>query len=210
MSASPQITLWPRGQEQVEIVPANLCFVCEYDAYIFVDHIRVRLYFERTALLDVLYEWTELGARRRRPFTLATVAATAPPAGSEAEAVLRMLGPVWRSQSGSSWPQRYCRGDLVSRAAFHRVRDEMDAERAALAAQAESERGAEIIQVAEALGLHPEPAGVGPHAWYVNCPTGRPHRIPAQSQSNQWGCGYCGIKGGPEELRAEVARRRAP
>jgi hypothetical protein len=31
----------------------------------------------------------------------------------------------------------------------------------------------------------------------------------AGSKANDWGCGYCRIEGGPEELRAEVARRRA-
>jgi len=72
-----------------------------------------------------------------------------------------------------------------------------------LAAQeAERLNPSPILVAARELGLDPRPAGHNPAAWWANCPTGRGHSVMISSASNQFGCGYCRIKGGPEELRA--------
>ena len=68
------------------------------------------------------------------------------------------------------------------------------------------ENETEIIRVARELGLHPEPAGVGPVQWYSRCP-GRPgHRLMILSGSDEYFCGYCSVKGGVAELRAFVSK----
>lgn len=208
------IALWPGGRETVAILPGFLRLVCEYEEDVFVDGLRARLYFARSGDSDVLYHWNELDggpdpSDDQAPYVRATVAAVAPRSGTERQAAARMLGAVWRSQWGTSHPRRYRSGELVSRVVFRRVRGEIEAEWEARRAEAEKHRGAELIRVAEELGLQPQPAGAGPHAWYINCPTGRGHRAQAESKSNQWGCGYCQVRGGPAELREEVARRRA-
>jgi hypothetical protein len=214
--APPPIALWPRGRDEVEIFPDFLDRACEYDADIFVDHIRTWLYFERTGLFDVLYERNELDGAppgdgepdEGRHVVYARVAAIAPPEGRKAEAVLRMLGPVLRSQSGHAWPRRYVAGDLLSQTSFERVLEEIDDERKALRAAAERQRGSELVRAAQALGLDPQPTGNSAEGWYVNCPTRRPHRASARPKDGTWGCGYCRIGGGVQKLREGAARRR--
>jgi hypothetical protein len=215
-AAGPPLALWPRRQEKVEILPDFLDLACEYDTNVYIDDIRTWLFFERTGLFDVLYERTEYDgapAGDGEPdegghIVYAKVAAIAPPQGTKAEAALRMLGPVWRSQSGASWPSRYVAGDLVSQASYERILQELDDEWKALRAAAERHRGSELVRAAAELRLDPEPTGKSPEGWYLNCPTRRPHRAAATPKDGKWGCGYCRIGGGVGELREEVARWR--
>ena len=67
------------------------------------------------------------------------------------------------------------------------------------------ENETEIIHVARELGLRPEPAGIGPIQWYANCP-GKQHRLMITTTDDQFGCGYCRVNGGVDELRAFVAK----
>jgi len=71
------------------------------------------------------------------------------------------------------------------------------------------ENETEIIHVARELGLRPEPAGFGPVQWYANCPKGRAHRVMITTGDDEFGCGYCRVKGGVDELRALVAEQRS-
>lgn len=63
------------------------------------------------------------------------------------------------------------------------------------------ENETEIIHVARELGLHPEPAGIGSVQWYASCPRKRIHRLQITTGSEEFGCGYCRVKGGVDELR---------
>ena len=63
------------------------------------------------------------------------------------------------------------------------------------------ENETEIIHVARELGLHPQPAGTGPVQWYARCPGARWHQIMITTSDDQFGCGYCRVRGGVEELR---------
>jgi hypothetical protein len=67
------------------------------------------------------------------------------------------------------------------------------------------ENETEIIHVARELGLNPEPAGIGPIQWYANCP-GKQHRLMITTSDDQFGCGYCRVKGGVDELRAFIEK----
>jgi hypothetical protein len=60
---------------------------------------------------------------------------------------------------------------------------------------------APIIKMARELGLDPRPARHNDSAWMANCPYGS-HWIMISASQNEFGCGYCRRKGGPEELRA--------
>lgn len=74
------------------------------------------------------------------------------------------------------------------------------------AAAAESARPSRILAAARSAGLNPEP--VREQDWVANCP-GTKHSLLLGTSSETFGCGYCKVKGGPDELRAFVARRRS-
>ncbi len=57
-----------------------------------------------------------------------------------------------------------------------------------------------ILEAALACG-NLRPAGQNTTAWMANCPCGGQHWITISTESNEFGCGYCRRKGGPEELR---------
>lgn len=78
------------------------------------------------------------------------------------------------------------------------------------AVAAELARPSPIIEAAKAWGLEPKPAGHDPHAWTANCPSGRNHWIMISTTANEFGCGYCRRKGGPDELRRFCAENRKP
>lgn len=73
------------------------------------------------------------------------------------------------------------------------------------AAEAEERRPSRILATARALRLAPE--AVGAHSWIANCP-GTHHTLMLGTSTETFGCGYCKVKGGPEELESFVARRR--
>ena len=65
-----------------------------------------------------------------------------------------------------------------------------------------------IVQAATELHLAPEPTGGKVGNWLARCP-GTSHTIMISSTSEQFGCGYCKVKGGPEELLGFAGRRRS-
>ena len=93
---------------------------------------------------------------------------------------------------------------LLERVKCYREKERL--EREAFSKQA-YENETEIIHVARELGLNPEPAGIGPIQWYANCP-GTGHTLMITTSNDDFGCGYCRVKGGIDELRAFVAERR--
>ena len=64
----------------------------------------------------------------------------------------------------------------------------------------------EIICVARELGLSPVPAGTSPTQWHARCPVRRGHPLMISTSNDQFGCGYCRIRGGVDELRAFAAK----
>jgi hypothetical protein len=95
-------------------------------------------------------------------------------------------------------------GGLLSSETIGGLVDDLHAEwdRNRREAIAEAERTPPpIVLTARELGLAPRPAGHNATAWVANCPSGRGHTIMISATSNEFGCGYCRKKGGPNELR---------
>ena len=111
------------------------------------------------------------------------------------------------ARHGHVWPDGLLEGPLITEAAHARILGELEAEHERNIREAESQAEAAILAVARRLGLRPEPAGASPSAWYADCP-GKSHRLMISSSSDQFGCGYCRVKGSPAELEALVQQRR--
>jgi hypothetical protein len=83
------------------------------------------------------------------------------------------------------------------------IKDELERNsRAAKAAQ--QQQKAQIVEVANELGLSPRPAGHNDSAWIADCPR-RTHTLMLSPALNTFGCGYCCRKGDAAELRAFAA-----
>ncbi len=68
---------------------------------------------------------------------------------------------------------------------------------------AASKQKTKIIKVATQLGLHPQPPLLNPEIWSAQCP-GTAHQLYINARKNEFGCGYCGVKGNHEKLREFV------
>jgi len=73
--------------------------------------------------------------------------------------------------------------------------------------EAASKRETEIIRVATQMGLHPQPPLLNPEIWSARCP-GTGHQLYINARKNEFGCGYCCRKGGPQDLRDFAASRK--
>lgn len=62
----------------------------------------------------------------------------------------------------------------------------------------------EIIELLSDLGLNPSPANHNTTAFYARCPTKRGHTMMVSAKSNEYGCGYCRIKGTLAEIKREM------
>jgi len=116
------------------------------------------------------------------------------------------------------WPYEiagYCFGDgLITQKEWQRELDRFEAEldtndNDALAR--EQANPSQIIMTARKLHLNPTPCGDHPDHWKARCP-GTNHPIFISPEREEWGCGWCRRKGGPQELRefqAERTRKKA-
>ncbi|NAW35017.1 hypothetical protein [Halomonas alimentaria] len=111
------------------------------------------------------------------------------------------------ARHGHVWPEDFLEGPLITEATHCQILGELQAEIDRNTREAGAQAGTEIIELARRLGLRPEPAGRSPSAWYANCP-GKSHRLMISSNSNQFGCGYCRVKGGAAELEALAQERK--
>lgn len=110
---------------------------------------------------------------------------------------------------GYEWPNRFHVDGILSASDHKEVLDQIGAEIEAVREQAAQFRSSPIIQAATELGLHPEPTSWHPDSWWCNCP-GTNHRLAIVASTGEFGCGYCGVKGGIDELRAFAEQRRKP
>ena len=56
--------------------------------------------------------------------------------------------------------------------------------------------------------LHPSAEDGNLFSWTANCPSGHRHQIKINSHSNEWGCGYCKIKGQGMEIKTKFKPRK--
>jgi len=120
------------------------------------------------------------------------------------EAAKALFKVLLRARFHHLMPRAPYRGGLLKEEDLDREVTELLAElennhQAALAA--EQDDPSPILDVARTFRLGPRPAGQNPQAWWANCPCGGQHSIMISTSSNEFGCGYCRRKGGPDELR---------
>ena len=72
---------------------------------------------------------------------------------------------------------------------------------------AASKKKTKIIEVATELGLHPQPPLLNPEIWSAQCP-GTGHQLYINASKDEFGCGYCCVKGNHEKLREFVKSRK--
>ncbi len=126
--------------------------------------------------------------------------------GTPAESAEVLFRALTAARHGHVWPDGHGEGPLITMAAHQRIVGELEAEIDRNTREAEAQAEAAIIVLARQLGLRPEPAGKSPSAWYADCP-GKSHRLMVSSSANEFGCGYCRVKGGNADLET-LARQR--
>jgi hypothetical protein len=121
--------------------------------------------------------------------------------GTRATGAEILFRALTAARHGHVWPGAYREGPLITEAAHRRIVGDLEAQIECNRQEAEALAEAPIIVLARRLGLRPEPAGRSPSAWYADCP-GKSHRLMVSSSANEFGCGYCRVKGGTTELEA--------
>ena len=71
-----------------------------------------------------------------------------------------------------------------------------------------SKQKTKIIEVATELDLEPQPPLLNPEIWSAPCP-GTRHQLYINARKDEFGCGYCGVKGNHKKLREFVKNRRS-
>ncbi|MCP4546382.1 MAG: hypothetical protein GY835_07945 [bacterium] len=208
-----------RHDERKPRLPARLEFICAYDSVVQICDMLEVLYLRRIKGRDELWMAFGLDVINRDGFVESTHPAvisglaeeckrvfSAQADGDKADAARRMLEIHVRGNHGFKWPNRFVKGGLIDKPAFQQMLVDLEAELKANAAKARTYENAPIVVAARELGLHPRPTGTGPIHWEATCP-GTNHTIMIGAESNEFGCGYCRGKGGPDELREFVKQR---
>jgi hypothetical protein len=191
---------WLKKGDSVPL-PLGMKFVCSYYVYVVVDHFRESIYFRRAAGRDEL--WIESG--EEGDYWRSGCVVSAPSKGRVRAACQEILKILFRARVGFESPSELIIGGLVKEEDFTRLLGELEKELDDNAEKAR-QRETEIIRVARELKLSPEPTGKGPDYWQAGCPGGN-HPVYINAADNEFGCGWCKRKGGPEELRAFVEER---
>ena len=173
---------------------------CRFWVNVFVDNIEAELKFNRDGDEDAMWIETDYSSGTRDAMV------TVPSEGSLKEGCRRLFA-LWLRGAGRYFaPGKLIQSGFLSKAQFKKILKEYHEELQENTRVAKTLE-AEIIDVAKELGLHPRPEGTSRTNWVANCPNTH-HWIMVAPTSNQFGCGYCRVKGGPPELRAFVDRRR--
>ena len=189
--------VFPDAAYEEAFMEGDPVIACEFWLSIIVDNIDAVLYFQRDGVTDSVWVKTE--------YDYGADPITAPTRGSVKRACKRLFKEHIRQHGGYQFPGKLISAGLLSawsyRSALKEVVHEIDENKR----RADRHSHAEIIETARALRLRPEPLGDSPNNWVANCPGGQ-HSIMVAPTSNEFGCGYCRIKGGPDVLR-EFANR---
>ena len=200
--------------ENYKQIPEDAVFACAYFAFLNpFDFVEV-VFFRKTKELDELWVavWSyeiydglsDYSTKEQYDnFGCSQVALLH---SDEASACRSLLNQHFRSQVGFSGPSDFIQSGIITEPEYKGIIDGLRYELDQFARSARSNRS-EIIDVAEELGLFPEPTGTGPHAWRASCPR-TSHPLYISTDSNTFGCGWCRRKGGSDELRAFVKDRR--
>ena len=222
-----EIDLWGKSKAQL---PDTAVFVLAHEIYFQIDYFDQVIWFNRTDHRDELCVWTEpfttlrstLGnvARKDRGQVIMSCGQSAsrvfslPREGSFDASLVQLLGYFFYTAAGSGLRgmKHLAATGYLSSARYRlllkekEAADQRERDRHEAMCRTAKENETEIIQVARELNLYPEPAGTGPVQWYAKCP-GTQHRLMITTSANQFGCGYCKVKGGVDQLRAFAEER---
>ncbi len=201
--------------ENYEIIPEDAVFACAYFAFLNPFDYVEAVFIRRTQELDELWVavWSYetygglLDYSDREQYDNFGCKKVALPHGDEASSCRGLLNRHFRSQVGFSGPSDFIQSGIITEPEYRGIIDGLKYELDQFAQKARSNRS-EIIDVAEELGLFPEPTGTGPHSWRATCPR-TSHPLFICTEGNTFGCGWCKRKGGLEELRDFVKERRS-
>ncbi len=188
-----------------EFFPENvefLGFIGGWDCYTGVDTIQILFYLIRTKDLD----WLEVVLKYSNSIMSRNCAVSIPRHGSKKrEAATQLLDVYVRSRVHYECPVPPYQSGLLTNGELESIVGAIAEEltrNSRVAAEEQCRHEATIIKVARELRLYPRPAGHNSCAWMANCPQSSNHWIMISPEHNEFGCGYCRRKGGPQELRA--------
>jgi hypothetical protein len=186
-----------------EFFPQNvefLGFIGGWDSDVGIDTVQTLFYLIRTKEQD----WLEEVAKYSTTIMSRHCVMSIPRHGSKREAAARLLEAHVRSRVHYERPVSPYQPGLLTRGELESIvkaiADQLQ-HNSEMAEEEQRRHEASIIKMARELGLDPCPAGHNDSAWMANCPRGS-HWIMISPSHNEFGCGYCRRKGGPEELRA--------
>jgi hypothetical protein len=187
-----------------EFFPENvefLGFIGGWDCYVSVDTFETLFYLIRTKEQDWLEEIPKYSNTTLGRHCVISI----PRHGSKREAAARLLDAHVRSRVHHECPVPPYQPGLLTKAELKSIVETIAEElkrNSRVAEEDQRRHEAPIIKMAKELGLSPRPAGHNHSDWMASCPQSRNHWIMISPSHNEFGCGYCGRKGGPEELRA--------
>jgi len=210
-----ELDVWLKHSKNRGSVPDDAELACLQEINLgAVDVIPEALFFRRNGGKDELWSagLTHDAPGKPRAAQLASAykqgrVAWAGSQGTRATGAEILFRALTAARHGHVWPKGFLEGPLITEASHARILGELEAEHERNIREAEAQAEAEIIVLARRLGLRPEPAGQSPSAWYADCP-GKAHRLMISSSANQFGCGYCRVKGGLRELEALANQRK--
>ena len=186
-----------------EFFPENVEFlglIGGWDCYIGVDTVHTLFYLIRTKDRD----WLEAVVKYSNRIISRSCVMSIARHGSKREAAARLVDAHVRSRVHYECPVPPYQSGLLTNGELESIVEAIAEElkhNSRVAEEEQRRHEAPIIKMARALGLDPRPAGHNDSAWMANCPRGA-HWIMISPSHNEFGCGYCHRKGGPEELRA--------
>jgi hypothetical protein len=216
--------VWGKDEECSEVLPEDAVALCAYELFVMaileMDQIA---YIRQTARGDELWmvtaETPYENPNRASADEIAELETLLLNQSRQAMRVLTMnhtdsvfrsgmflLSEYFDAVCGFYSPVKILAEGLLLRSDYEEINQRQNAtiKRNQVAAR---KRETKIIKVATQLGLHPQPPLLNPEIWSAQCP-GTRHQLYINARKNEFGCGYCGVKGNHEKLREFVKSRK--
>ena len=226
-SEDAQIDLWGKKREQL---PESAMPVLVHKLFFQIEWFDQIIWFNRTEERDELWVFTDVFTNvqarllARKPLERAeallafgqkvTPAISVPRSGSFDESLLGLLSAFFSTPSGAvAGIERITATAYINKAHLRVILDCLESYRERKRLESEEyvrqarDNETEIVRVARELGLDPVPSGDSPTAWIARCPGQRGrHTLQLSTRNDQFGCGYCRVKGGVDDLSAFIAK----
>ena len=207
--------VWQKNKVESSRIPSGAELVCVHQVAVqaLLD-VNEYLYLHQTIIRNELWCISEAESLNETLLTekvlradhTAVLLLAQPCSEDKLECSLRMLNELLRARMGFVHPQDLILPGLVAREDYHQlvhdIRYEIDRNRDQTA-----QLKSLIISEATRLGLHPEPPLLNEQIWSAKCPA-TSHKLYINASRNEFGCGYCNIKGNQEKLVEFVVSRQ--